>query len=168
MTLGTIQLTQLSQKSDQTELIEFEEFLPNLDTLTPVRGRLRVVHQGNYLEVTVKAETIVTLACDRCLQNYNHRLVVKTTELIWLQEDQYQFQTEPVEVEVPFEELVESLSPLGVFDAEAWLYEQFCLAFPHRKLCDPDCAGIPLDDTDTSKPIIDARWASLSKLKLSD
>lgn len=61
---------------------QFEEFLLELETLTPVRGRLRVTHQTTYIEVTAQAETIVTLTCHRCLKQYNHRLKVDTSEMI--------------------------------------------------------------------------------------
>ena len=49
-----------------------------------MKGTLKVIHQGDYLQVKIKADTIITLTCDRCLQQYNHRLLINTEELIWL------------------------------------------------------------------------------------
>ena len=70
----SIHIPDLLQKPDATAEIEFEETLPDLTTLMPVRGRIRIAHQGTYLEVSGQVNTIVTLTCDRCLQQYNHRL----------------------------------------------------------------------------------------------
>ena len=60
--------------------------LSELDSLTPVRGHLHAVHRGNVLELDGEANTIVTLCCDRCLQQFNHPLSFQTREVLWLGE----------------------------------------------------------------------------------
>lgn len=159
-----IHIPQLLTLPNCTDEISVQESLPNLTTLTPVQGRLQVKHEGSYLRVTVQAETIVTLACDRCLQQYNHRLVCNLSELIWLQEPA----TEPIsdEVEVAFDELLETLSPVGYFDPQDWLYQQLCLALPQRQLCDLKCAGLMAGVGEANRqPPTDQRWAALEALK---
>ena len=165
--METIYIPHLLTKSERKEVIDFEEFIADLETLTPVRGRLQVTHQGNYLEVKAKAETIVTLTCHRCLKQYNHRLVLKTSELIWLDEAVDRPDSGSVEIEVALEDLVENLSPTGSFSPRDWLYEQLCLEVPHKQLCDTKCPGILLTDKDekTSETASDSRWASLEALK---
>ena len=69
-----IYIPQLLKAPGRKREIEINEVIPGLETLTPIRGTLIVRHGGNFLELSVQAETIVTLICDRCLQNYNHRL----------------------------------------------------------------------------------------------
>lgn len=76
--MEAIYIPQLLKAREQTQTIEVDEFLPDLETLTPVRGRISVQHRGNYLEVSAQAETIITLNCHRCLQQYNHRLKLNT------------------------------------------------------------------------------------------
>ncbi|WP_341733305.1 YceD family protein [Microcoleus sp. EPA2] len=165
--METIYIPRLLSKSEQTEVIEFDEFIPNLASLTPVRGRLQVTHQGTYLEVKAKAETIVTLTCHRCLKQYNHRLVLNSSELIWLDKEADRPDTNPIEMKVEFEDLVETLSPTGSFSPSDWLYEQLCLAEPHKQICDAKCVGIIVNDanTESSETISDSRWASLAALK---
>jgi len=167
MIMETIYIPRLLSKSEQTEVIEFDEFIPNLASLTPVRGRLQVTHQGTYLEVKAKAETIVTLTCHRCLKQYNHRLVLNSSELIWLDKEADRPDTNPIEMKVEFEDLVETLSPTGSFSPSDWLYEQLCLAEPHKQICDAKCVGIIVNDanTESSETISDSRWASLAALK---
>ncbi|XZO04547.1 MAG: YceD family protein [Microcoleus sp.] len=165
--METIYIPRLLSKSEQTEVIEFDEFIPNLASLTPVRGRLQLTHQGTYLEVKAKAETIVTLTCHRCLKQYNHRLVLNSSELIWLDKEADRPETNPIEMKVEFEDLVETLSPTGTFSPSDWLYEQLCLAEPHKQICDAKCVGIIVNDvnTESSETISDSRWASLAALK---
>lgn len=161
--MEAIYIPQLLKAPEKTETIQVQEFLPDLETLTPVRGSIKVKHCGNYLEVAGVAETIITLTCHRCLQQYNHRLVVDTSEIIWLDEAAAQMDTPLVERELAMEDLVETLPPRGFFEPSQWLYEQLCLELPQRQLCDTNCSGIQPENQDAS--IIDQRWASLRSLK---
>ncbi|MEG3850514.1 YceD family protein [Microcoleus sp. herbarium19] len=166
--METIYIPHLLTKTERKEVIDFEEIIPDLETLTPVRGRLQVTHQGNYLEVKAKAETIVTLTCHRCLKQYNHRLKLQSSELIWLEEKANQLDSNSGEFEVDFEDLVENLSPTGYFSPGDWVYEQMCLELPHKQICDRECPGIDLneaEETEISETPSDSRWASLAALK---
>jgi uncharacterized protein len=148
--------------------IPVDGMILDLATLTPVRGQVTVQHQGTFLNVSAEAESIINLACHRCLQQYNHRLQLTTKEVIWLDEAADQAYDGPIELRVDFHDLVESLTPDGHFDVETWLYEQLCLALPHRQLCRTDCPGLlppesqPLVQEETK--VIDGRWGSLKSL----
>lgn len=156
-------IPRLLKAPQQQEQFAFEEMLADLETLTPVRGEMAIAHRQTYLEITARAETIVTLTCDRCLQNYNTRLKIDTTELIWLHA--VDAEALPAEREVSLEELEESLDPHGYFDPEAWVYEQLCLELPLRKVCDEtSCPGADPVDLG-AEPEIDHRWAKLMDLK---
>ncbi|RDH49351.1 YceD family protein [Fischerella thermalis] len=163
--MDAIYIPQLTKAPERTEEIQVKEFLSGLDPLTPVRGRVRVQHCGNYLEVSGQAETIITCTCNRCLQNYNYRLVVDTSEIIWLDETVEQEVFLPLEREIAVEDLVETLSPHGYFDPGEWLYEQVCLEIPQRQLCDTNCPGIQPSHDPASTSTVDRRWASLEALK---
>ncbi len=160
-----ISIPSLLKKTDRTQLIKFEEFILELETLTPVRGYLQVTHHGNYLEVKGKSETIITLTCDRCLKQYNYKLAIAPKELIWLNEVTTEKELFHIEAENSVEHLVETLPPNGDFNPREWIYEQICLAVPPRKLCDKNCQGIKLSDMNTSSSISDSRWSALEALK---
>jgi uncharacterized protein len=118
--------------------------------------------------VKAKAETIVTLTCHRCLKQYNHRLALNSSELIWLDERANQTDSSSAEIEVALEDLVENLSPSGYFSPGDWVYEHMCLELPHKQLCDAQCPGISLNDAEekeSSESASDSRWASLAALK---
>ncbi|MDZ8056509.1 MAG: YceD family protein [Aulosira sp. ZfuVER01] len=163
--MDAIFIPQLTKAPERTEEIQVKDFLPGLETLTPVRGVIRVQHQGNYLEVSGQAEAIITCTCNRCLQQYNQRLVVDTKEIIWLDATANQPQDLPLEREVAVEDLLESLPPDGYFYPSEWLYEQMCLELPQRQLCDLNCPGILSSAAESVEKPVDNRWASLEALK---
>jgi uncharacterized protein len=164
--MDAIYIPQLARAPEQTETLQVRDYLPGLDTLTPIQGMMKVRHCGNYLEVLAQAETIMTLTCDRCLQQYNCRVAVDTSELIWLQEEPELTEEDSLEREVAFDDLVESLHPQGHFKPDEWLYEQLCLALPQRQLCDRACPGIQASNPPAEpNATVDRRWASLETLK---
>ncbi len=168
--METIYIPRLTTAPQRTEVIDFSEPIPGLETLTPVQGKLQVSHQGNYLDISATAETIITLTCHRCLQQYNYRLQIAPHELIWLKEGTDQSDLLLLDQDIDPDDLVETLPPKGYFDPTTWLYEQLCLEIPQKQLCDQNCSGIELAESTSVQPRVDRRWASLESLKnqLSD
>ena len=161
--MRAIHIPQLLNAPNKTIAIDVDEHLSDLETLTPVKGEMSVTHQGTYLDVKGKASAIMTLECDRCLQSYNARVQVETSELVWLEETPDE---EALEKEVELEDLVESVSPNGYFKPDEWLYEQMCLAIPQRQICSADCEGIAYQNpASRADEPADHRWAALSSLK---
>jgi uncharacterized protein len=160
-----IQISRLQRLREQTETLEFNEPFEDLETLIPVKGKVRVIHKGNYLDVEGQAETIVTLSCHRCLQQFNHRLQMATAEMIWLTEGDAlpNVNDLPLDEDLDVDAMVESLPKDGSFDVGGWVYEQLCLALPQRQLCDANCTGIELQ-TIARQPA-DRRWVGLEVLR---
>lgn len=162
--MDRVYIPHLLQRAEKNLVIDLETHLADLETLTPVRGELTVTHQGTYLEVKAKVNTIVTLTCDRCLRAYNHRVAVSAQELIWL-EHEPDPATLPLEREVSVDDLFETLPPNGYFCPETWIYEQICLALPQPQICDEDCPGIDSRQPGAARDPIDHRWAALTQLQ---
>ncbi|HAC64833.1 MAG TPA: metal-binding protein [Cyanothece sp. UBA12306] len=162
--MQSLYIPHLLQLSQRTQTISLEDFIPGLDTLTPLRGKMTVRHGGTFLEIKVQAETIITLTCDRCLQQYNHRVILDTSEIIWLDKNANLSAVIPQEREIAWEDLSETLSPDSYFEPEIWLYEQLSLTMPLRKLCGKDCQQLMVPTNEEPSPI-DSRWASLESLK---
>jgi uncharacterized protein len=159
-----IYIPHLLKTPKRTAEIVVDDTIAGLDTLVPVKGIISVRHGGNFLEIVSTAETITTLVCDRCLQHYNHRLAIDTSELIWLESELENVQDLPSEREVYLEDLSETLSPNGHYDPQAWLFEQLSLALPLRKICGADCPGASVKAT-SDDHYVDRRWSSLAALK---
>ncbi len=163
--MDAIYIPHLLKAPQRRIAFQFEEFLPSLETLTPVRGFLRVTHKTTYIEVAAQAETIVTLVCHRCLKQYNHRLKVDTSEMIWLDVSTPSTPVDTLEIEVNLEDLVETLSPQGYFEPADWLYQQLCLQTPLRQLCDGPCEPPQPTAKPNPEETVDSRWAALEALK---
>jgi uncharacterized protein len=116
------------------------------------------------LEVTSQVETITTLTCDRCLQHYNHRLEIDTSELIWLESEPQKIDYLATEREISWEDLSETLPHNGHFEPEVWLFEQLSLALPLRQVCGDNCPGAAKTSVEEQSSV-DSRWASLAALK---
>ena len=163
-----IYIPHLTTTPARTRVIDFEEFIQDLETLMPVKGKLKITHSGNYLEVLGNCEAIITLTCHRCLQQYNHRIKIQPKEIIWLDAAIEETDSGPAEREIAPEDLVETLSPQGHFDPTEWVYQQLCLAIPYQQLCQNNCQGIQLtsNQVTSSEPTpIDSRWSALENLK---
>ena len=158
-------LPQLFHAPERTETLVFNQMVPGFTSLVPVRGKLTVKHGVTFLEVLLEADTIVTLTCDRCLQQYNQRLAINTSELIWLDEVEEKEENHPQEQQVALEDLSETLFSGGSFSPKDWLYEQLCLALPMCYLCGKNCQA-PTSST-TPDSFIDNRWQTLEQLKRS-
>jgi len=152
---------------------ELDQPLPQLASLTPVRGHVQAIHRGNVLDVQGEANTIVTLCCDRCLQHFNHPLSFHSHELLWLGEEARQqgLETSLIEqgeavLDLDPDALSESLDPRGSFDPAHWTFEQLSLQLPVVNRCGPDCPGPASWGSATSG--IDPRWAVLQALQHGD
>jgi uncharacterized protein len=149
---------------------EIDQPLPNLASLTPVRGHVQAIHRGNVLEVDGEASTIVTLCCDRCLQHFNQPLAFRTHELLWLGEQARRqgLETSLIEqgetvLDLDPHALSESLDPQGSFDPAHWTFEQLSLQLPAVNRCGPDCPGPA--SWGSAQDGTDPRWAALQALR---
>ena len=156
-----IYIPRLLKMPEQKEEIKLNHQISGLNTLTPVKGIFQVAHRGNFLELELQVNTILTLTCDRCLQTFNYRLEVDTSEIILLQEAETDFNL-PLEREIISENLSETLPPNGELMVEEWIYEQLSLSMPLRNLCSNNCQ--PPSVKHNSMTIGDSRWSSLSSL----
>ena len=153
-----------------------DQLLPQLETLTPVRGWVSAIHGGTVLEVSGCGETVITLCCDRCLLHYNHALRAEDRELIWLG-DPSVWDPGGDSVADPGQSALtdgfsDGLDPRGCFDPARWLFEQLSLRLPPVNRCGPDCPGpdIPADPGEaagqpSAMSAVDPRWSALRTLQ---
>jgi uncharacterized protein len=139
---------------------QVDQPIAGLDSLTPVRGVLSVIHHGTALEAKSQVEAIVTLICARCLLPFNHALRADVRELMDFRGDA----VSPLEATTlaPAMDLDDRQDPHGWFDPEQWLFEQLSLRLPLVNRCGADCPGPAC--WGSAPPTIDPRWAALRAL----
>ncbi len=164
MKIEKIYIPQLLKISEKKQKIILDDQISGLKTLTPIRGYLDIAHKGTFLNLELKVDTILTFTCDRCLQSYNHRLQVNTSEIIWLNNNLEDELNAPLERQIAEQDLYETLSPNGYFAVEEWIYQQLSLAMPLRKLCSSNCQA-PIKKEENQEHLIDNRWSALASLK---
>lgn len=147
--------------------------LDDLPSLTPVRGSVSAEHRGNVLAVQGQLSTIVTLCCDRCLNQFNQNLSCTPSELIWLGDapptpDELEWSGEIADMEG----LVDALDPRGRFDPQQWAFEQLNLLLPVVNHCGEHCPGPPgldqkpvISETKETQEEVDPRWQALQRLQ---
>ncbi|MEO1134641.1 MAG: YceD family protein [Cyanobacteria bacterium J06639_1] len=158
--LRPIRLPELLQAPNRSREVEFRQIVPDFPSLTPVEGTVTVEHRGTFLIACARVKTIVTLACHRCLQNYNEKVQHEFEEILWLEAEPEEYADE---LEVATEDLVERINPDGSFDVENWLYQQLWLAMPQQQLCSEDCQGLTVEQDASDR--VDSRWAKLQNLR---
>ena len=148
-------------------------YLEDLPSLTPVRGTIQAEHRGNVLAVHGSLQTIVTLICDRCLNQFNQQLISTTEELIWLGEERIEHeQLQASDGSEQMTGLLERLDPQGPFDPQQWAFEHLNLQLPAVNRCGVECPGppgLPTSDSEealNSRP--DPRWDVLRQLQITE
>ncbi len=158
--LTPIRLEDLQKAPRRTQVLTFKQFFPEFDSLIPVEGQVRVSHHGHFLEAEAEANTIVTLTCYRCLQQFNHRLQLHFEEVLMIEVSEVDL---PEEMEIEPEDLTERIAPWDAFDVQDWIYQHLHLGVPPRLACQEDCPGMGI--TATEEPLPDPRWAALRSLQ---
>ncbi|MEJ2698592.1 MAG: DUF177 domain-containing protein [Desulfuromonadales bacterium] len=108
----------------------------------PVRAHLRLIRVDEMVEVEGRVETVVGLACSRCLKEFDRPLEARFA-LTFVREL-------PESIEEPEEEEVEiSAEEMGLIpfqgdeiDLLEPIQEQLIMAIPYRPLCDLACKGL--------------------------
>ncbi|MEB3185015.1 MAG: DUF177 domain-containing protein [Cyanobacteriota bacterium] len=168
---------------------QVDQPIAGLASLTPVRGTLSARHHGDVLEVCASLSTILTLRCDRCLQEFNQALGAEVRELIGLREPQRsqagvrgraprgpqaatsRHEPQPAAATASAAEMAapdpfaEGLDPQGRFEPEAWIFEQLSLRLPLVNRCGSHCPGPATWSSEP--PTADPRWAALQQLRSS-
>lgn len=162
--MDIIYIPQLLKMPEKRQYLEFNHHIDGLDTLTPVKGVFQIRHGGNFVDVKLKADTIITLSCDRCLQTFNHRLKIDTSEIILLRDKSQGEIDFPLEREISEDDLWESLPFDGELNIDEWIYQQLSLALPLRRLCGNNCQPPAIIREQNYSNMVDGRWASLADL----
>ena len=147
---------------------DFEGFLDELPSLTPVRGTITVESDSESIKIKGNFSSIVNLTCDRCQMFFNHTLEFNSEELMWIG------QTKKSSANFQLDEYSEYLDPQSDWDPERWVFEQLSLQMPLLNICTAGCLGTIASHNEnqipTSKSQIntdkkpDPRWAELKKL----
>lgn len=179
----TIHIDQLKDKEQRFEFQEQPEAFPVLADMinakacvfsTPIKTRLRAYRIGDIVEVEGYLETVVRLACSRCLSEYETS-IASHFAMTYVQENPDSPEKPPNEDKeigpddiglVPFRG-----EDINLMDA---IQEQVVIAFPIKPLCREKCKGLCLKcgavlnegDCGCDESAFSAEFSVLKNLKL--
>ncbi len=147
-------------------------FINNFDSITPIKGYVKINIQNNIINIIGNLKTKVSLTCDKCLNAFNLNLKSESNELIWIG-DSFP-SAENLNHGIDPELIIDCIGTYQNFILEKWILEQLSLQIPVVNYCDKRC-NINTKSPDESKRSlkeasfnyhrqIDPRWNELKKL----
>ncbi|WP_320676329.1 DUF177 domain-containing protein [Prochlorococcus sp. MIT 1300] len=119
---------------------EVECFLHSFNSLWPITGWVSVEHLSESIIVKSELQTLIELCCDRCSQQFEHKLFCNTEELIRIStKNNKKSHYTQMESSHELAELNESLDSSSNFDPERWIFEHVNLELPISKHCGEKC-----------------------------
>lgn len=148
-----ISVASILQATESVTRYSFQEKIDLLDAgdklLEPVVGEFEVTRASTQiLQVKGHFQTRLQLPCDRCGEPFELPVEFDMDEAL-----------EVVDGPVTSEEVEETVSALGNFDATDLIRQSLLLSLPTRRLC--GCEPLPTQ-VDTEK--VDPRWAALRSI----
>ncbi len=117
------------------------------------------------VEITGSINGVITLACYRCLEDFEFPLSLRVREhALWLSEEEFEEQDESG---------LDYMVTDGILDLEPVVRDSICLAFPVKRVCDESCKGLcvrcganlNLEPCGCDTAVIDSRLKPLEELK---
>jgi len=96
--------------------------------------------QDNKIELQGSLETSIKLTCDRCLQEYGHRIVSHLQILVEMPGTERHWRLQDVEIKEEELDTIEVDEP--VVELGDILRQQVLLSLPEKKLCFEACKGL--------------------------
>lgn len=140
-----IEIAEIERTPDKTLLYEFDDEIKELNNCR-VKADLEFKSVGGYIEVSGHAEGVITLECDRCLNEfeYNFDFDIEETFAKHSLYDEYS-----QEVEIQSGQFITDLNGEKEIDVCDLLYQSVILNLPNKKVCGINCnEGLFVSDED--------------------
>ena len=122
----------------------FDDFIEELNC--NLKAELDLRSLGNFIEISGHAEGKIILTCDRCLNEYEHKLDIDIEETYAKKSLQDEYGQE---VELKRGQFITDLDGEKEIDIYDLLYQSVILALPNKKVCGINCnEGMFVSDED--------------------
>ena len=138
----------------------FDDFIEELNC--NLKAELDLRSLGNFIEISGHAEGKIILTCDRCLNEYEHKLDIDIEETYAKKSLQDEYGQE---VELKRGQFITDLDGEKEIDIYDLLYQSVILALPNKKVCGINCnEGMFVSDEDIK--IHDERMDVFKNIKI--
>lgn len=133
-----IKISEIENKEEKKELLNFCEIIEEFNNEVPVRADLRVDIIGSIVRITGKIHAEINLVCDLCLKDFTKVLDIDVDEAYnrYSLNDNYS-----QEFEVKADNFTEDLNGSDEIDITDFVYQCVILHIPNKLVCDINCKG---------------------------
>lgn len=141
MTL-TIPFSEIPEHGVQFEIIDATWFPEHLrDTAGPVTAHVLLIKRSeNKIELSGSLKAVITLNCDRCLEEYQYIFISELQMIVELVDHARHWRLQDMEVGKVDLDTFEATEP--IVDIGEILRQQILLGMPAKQLCREDCRGL--------------------------
>jgi len=166
-----IKIEDIENAPNKALQIDFEEFISEIKSDTPIKAELEAVDLGDFIEITGYVQGKALLECDLCLEEFEYNIDFEIDELfaknslILAGEEG---EGSRAEVELKEGEFVTDLKGSKDIDIYDLLYQSVILDFPNKKVCGINCKGgdIFIREEESQKEV-DPRLAVFKDIKVN-
>jgi uncharacterized protein len=145
-----IKLEELDNLEDEEKVINFEEFIKDVDSDEPIKASLTITKTAYGVEVNGKVQSKINFVCDRCLKNFQKEINFEVKESFTKDE-----LNEEYGAEYMITDFSEELNGREELDLTDLVYQCIIVNLPSSNLCDESCTG--REDYPVSKNTTDPR-----------
>jgi uncharacterized protein len=147
---------------NRTFNVEFEEYIEDIPSKTPIKANLTIKSLGDFIEIKGSLEGTLELECDRCLTSYDYDLDFDVEEIFAKKTllDEYGQETE-----IKDGQFVTDLEGADEIDIYDLLYQSVILNLPNKKVCGINC-NEEVFETDDSFEMPDSRMEVFKNIKI--
>ncbi|MCM1259169.1 MAG: DUF177 domain-containing protein [Roseburia sp.] len=118
----------------ETELVSFQSKLGEFPIITKAPFVLHLENQKRrFLKVDGETDVVITIPCDRCLQEVSVTLHLVIDRKFYLEEPQAEEETDGEDMDCIKE---------STLDVDRLIYDEILVNWPTKVLCREDCKGI--------------------------
>lgn len=133
-----IKIDDIQNAPKSTVNIEFDDYIEEIPSKTPIKASLEISSMGDYIHVKGKVSATVILQCDLCLENFDYNCDFEIDETYSKTSICEEYGAETELKEGQFITDLQGSDSIDIYDL---LYQSVILDFPNKKVCGINCKG---------------------------
>ncbi len=141
-----VQIEDIENAAEGRLEVDFCEVMPEIENAPEAKGKLEIISNGASIEVKGEVSTVLTLVCDRCLNEFKYDLKAVIEE-VFVKGNVFDYTKH--EIELKNDNFVVELNGETEIDITDLVYQSIIVNMPTKKICRHDCEGemqIPLEE----------------------
>ncbi len=156
-------ISEIENKSDKTENINFSEIIEEFNPNVPVSAELNIKLIDSIVKITGRIKAVLILTCDYCLEEFTKEIDIKIDEMY---ERGNLNCNSHKEFEISDNNFVQDLNGNNEIDLTDFVYQCIILHIPNQLVCGINCKGKENLDKYMKKDFTDPRLEIFKNIKV--